>query len=715
MTAVVPAPPRPGPAGPARGDRLGIVVVSFGSADLLRRNLAPARLAGDDVAVVVVDNLSTAANRRDVADLGREQGWHVVAMPDNRGFGAACNAGVAAARELGCRTFLFLNPDAVISAAVVAELHAHSLREPMALISPLLVDSAGAVVFRAARTDLRDGRVRSRPRDADPSVPDPGDWLCGACITVHDDLLTRIGGFDEGYFLYWEDVDLGYRAVAAGGSVVLREDLTAVHDEGGTHGDGRRGRAKSALYYRYNCRNRLAFAARHLDRRRLLRWVLRTPAISWDILMRGGRRQLLHSPGLLRAAVAGTLSGLAVALPALVTGPRPRVRRPALLVAHPGAELYGSDRVLLESVGGLTGTCDVVVALPEEGPLVAELERRGARVVVVPVPVLRRSLLRPAGLLRLVRDAARGLLPALRLVRRAGRDGVLVNTTVLPSWLLLARLAGRRVVCHVHEAEWPGPRAAQRGLLSSLRAADAVVANSRFTRAALTGRLPALAGRVAVVPNPVTGPDAATPARARLDGSVRLLFVGRLSPRKGPDVAVAALRELLDRGVDARLVLAGSVYPGYEWFEAELRAAVTAAGLTDRVDLLGFRPDVGPLLADADVVLVPSVVDESFGNVAVEAVLAARPVVVSALPGLREAAGGYAAVQVVPAGRPAAWADAVERVVADWDAVRAAASADAAAAGARHDPARYRERLADVVRPGTRPAARAERTGVGSR
>jgi GT2 family glycosyltransferase len=693
------APAVPAHGAPARPDRLGIVVVSFGSADLLRRNLAPAGLAGDDVCVVVVDNFSSAENRKDVEDLGRRHGWHVVGMADNPGFGAACNAGVAAARRLGCRTFLFLNPDAVISAEVVAELRAHSLREPMALISPLLVDSAGEVVFRVGRTDLRDGRVRSRPRDADPGTTDPGDWLCGACVTVHDDLLQRIGGFDEGYFLYWEDVDLGYRAVAAGGSVVLREDLVAVHDEGGTHGDSRRGRAKSGLYYRYNCRNRLTFAARYLGRRQLLRWIVRTPAVSWDILLRGGRRQLLESPRLLWAAVAGSLAGLAAALPALVTGPRSRVRRPSVLVVHPGAELYGSDRVLLESVDALTAAADVVVALPGRGPLVGELERRGARVVVCRMPVLRKAVLRPAGMLGLIRDAVLGLRPALRLLRRDGRDGVLVNTTIIPSWLVLARLAGRRVVCHVHEAEWPGPRVARLLLLLPLRAAGAVVANSRFTHDVLTGLLPSLAGRVTVIPNPVRGPDSPPPVRARLDGPVRLLFVGRLSPRKGPDVAVAALRDLLAGGVDALLSLAGSTYPGYEWFEAQLRATVADSGLSDRVEFLGFRPDVAPLLQDADVVLVPSVVDESFGNVAVEAMLAARPTVVSALPGLREATAGFAGVQVVEPGRAAAWAGAVERVIAEWSHFRAAAVSDAEEAGRRHHPARYRELVVAAVRP----------------
>jgi GT2 family glycosyltransferase len=337
MSTLAHTPPAASAARDADGGPIGIVVVSYGPADLLRRNLAAGPPPDRDTRVVVVDNWSKAANRRVVEELGAAHGWRVVGMPDNRGFGAACNAGVAAARELGCRTFLFLNPDATIAPEVVAELRAHSLREPLALISPRLVDSAGAVVFRAARTDLGDGRIRRRPDDAGLHTADPGDWLCGACVVVHERLLERIGGYDEGYFLYWEDVDLGFRAVAAGGTVLLRDDLVAVHDEGGTHGRTE-GPAKTPLYYRYNCRNRLAFAARHLDRRDTLRWMLSTPAVSREILLRGGRRQLVHAPGVLWAAVAGSVHGLGIAARALVTGPGRAARVPAASSSVTGGE-----------------------------------------------------------------------------------------------------------------------------------------------------------------------------------------------------------------------------------------------------------------------------------------------------------------------------------------------------------------------------------------
>ena len=380
----------------------------------------------------------------------------------------------------------------------------------------------------------------------------------------------------------------------------------------------------------------------------------------------------------------------------------PTTPRPPLLVVHPGAELYGADRVLLESAIALSARFTVTVAVPGPGPLVEELRARGVRVEPCPMPVLRNAALRPRGAVRLLADGLRGALPALRLLRRHGVAGVYVSTLTLPSWPLLARLVGRRSLCHVHEAEHSAPRLLRLGMALCPALADRVVANSRFTLDVLAEVAPRLRRRSTVVHNAVRGPGEPVPARAELTGPLQLLYVGRLSPRKGPQVAVATLQELLARGVDARLTLVGSVFEGYEWFADELRRAVDEAGLADRVGFAGFSSDVWPHLSAADVVLVPSVGDESFGNTAVEALLAARPLVVSAHSGLREAAAGYGAVQAVQAGRPGEWADAVQRLTADWGATRAAALADAAEARRRHAPDRYRDELvAEVAALGT--------------
>ncbi|GAA4752555.1 hypothetical protein GCM10023328_39700 [Modestobacter marinus] len=696
--------PVPGPAeraGEATGV-LGLVVVNYGSSRLIEANLAGADPTGPSVRVVVVDNFSSTAERQAVETLTAARGWDLVALPDNRGFGAAVNAGIDAARQAGCVTFLLLNPDASIAPAVVEELRRHSLREPLALLSPRIVTPEGAVFFDGAQLYTDTGRLRGR-RPAGPRSRPGGpveEWLTGACLVVHDDLLRRAGGLAEDFFLYWEDVEFSHRCLAAGGTLTVRSDLVAVHDAGGTQGP-RRGRAKSALYYRYNCRNRLLFAARNLGRRQLLRWVWATPAVSREILLRGGRRQLLHQPGLLLAAVHGSVEGLAVAARALLTRRAGRTGTgtpTAVLVVHPGAELYGSDRMLLESVTGLVEAgAPVVVALPGDGPLAAELRGRGARVETCPTPVLRKSALTPRGALRLAGDLLTGIRPAWRLLRRTGSGPVYVNTQTLPLWPLLARVAGRPVVLHVHEAEDRAPAPVRLALALPALAARTVLVNSEYSRSVLAAVLPRTGARAVLVDNGVGGPPSTEPARSRLSGPVQLAFVGRLSPRKGPQVAVAVLAELVSRGVDARLQLLGAVFPGYEWFEQQLRDQVAGARLTDRVELTGFVPDVWDALARADVVLVPSVLAEPFGNTAVEAVLAARPVVVSACGGLQEAVAGRASAQAVPPEDVVAWADAVERVVARWPDVTADALTDAEEARLRHAPDRYRARVAQLV------------------
>lgn len=691
------------------GARIGIVVVNFGSHRLLADNLAPVDWGEIPVDVVVVDNFSSAGERAAVSGLCSTQGWHLVAMPDNRGFGAAVNAGVRRARMLGARCYLLLNPDATVTPEVVAELRRSSLRQPMALLSPRIVSSSGAVFFDGSRVFLDSGRIRgtagsgttgfSSARRRPVPTGESHEWVSGACVVIHDQLLQRVGPLDESYFLYWEDLDLSHRCLAAGGTLVVRRDLLAVHDAGGTQ-DSPSGAGKSSLYYRYNCRNRLRFAAQHLPRRRILRWIASTPSVTWEILLRGGRRQLVRHPGLACAALAGSAAGLAVALAALL-GVRPSgvPRRPgSVLVVHPGAELYGSDRMAAESVRGLVDSgARVVVVLPAPGPLVRELEDAGAEVRFQRMPVVRKSSLTVRGFALLVRDALVGLVPMWRVLRREGAGGVYVSTVIVPLTVVLARLAGRRVVLHVHEAEHSAPRLVRALLGAPALLAHRVVFNSRYSQDVLCRSVPLSRERTSVVDNGVPGPGAETLPRPELTGPVRLAYVGRLSPRKGPQVAIDALAELVRRGVDARLTLAGSVFAGNEEFGRRLEEQVRAQGLTDRVEFRGFVSDVFGFLQSSDIALIPSVLDEPFGNTAVEAVLSARPVVLSWSSGLREAGQGYGSVQPARPGDVQDWAAAIERVIGDWPQLSTQAVADAAVAARRHDPALFRSRMAGLI------------------
>lgn len=761
-----------------RGVRFALVVVNYGSHALVAANL-PRRAADEAGAkVFLVDNLSTEGERRAVAELCAQRGWVMLPQEGNPGFAAGVNRGVGAAIAEGFEVFVTLNPDATADALTLAALARGVREDPLTVASPLVVRSSGGYDFRGSTVSLRSGRIRTGwvPGDDDEEWK---NWLTGACLAFSRDTFEVLGGLDPRYFLYWEDVDFSRRAVEAGRRLVLREDLCVLHDEGGTH-TAAGSRAKSSTYYYHNCRNRLLFGSR-FHRGTWGGWLMSTPEQTWRIWTRGGRRQLLTSPGGAVAAVRGSIDGMRAARrhggrvrpgagprPAVVAatatdtaapvarggtrpagaaptgvgtrtarragvahgrgrtqavgapgaGTRPAAPRPdphdgprqppvpegklggrTILVAHPSADLYGSDRVLLESVSALCGAgARVVVVLPGDGPLCEELRLRGARVEHCPTPVLRKSHLSPRGLVSLGAEGARGAATAGRLLRALHPDLVIVNTITIPLWLVLARARGIPTLCHVHEAERSISPAVRRGLYAPLLLATRLVTNSRFSLGVLTDTWERLAERTSVLHNGVPGPLRAPEPRASLgEGPVNILYIGRLSPRKGPQVALAAHAHLRDMGHPAHLRLLGSVFPGYEWFEEELHSQVRSLGIADEVEFLGFDTDIWRHFAAADVILVPSTVDEPFGNTAVEAMLARRPLVVSATSGLKEAASGYAAVRRVPPGDVPALARAVVDLVQDWTNVITEVDDDRDLALVRHAPALYRRRFVEEV------------------
>ncbi|MFZ2748788.1 MAG: glycosyltransferase family 4 protein, partial [Propioniciclava sp.] len=234
-------------------------------------------------------------------------------------------------------------------------------------------------------------------------------------------------------------------------------------------------------------------------------------------------------------------------------------------------------------------------------------------------------------------------------------------------------------------------------MYAPLLAARRIIVNSRFSLAVMAQTIPALSARADVILNAVPGPPTPLPPRATLDGAPRLAYVGRLSPRKGVDLIVDALRLLHDAGTPATLDLYGAVFPGYEWYEEELRSLIASGGLQESVTLHGFVDDVWPGLAGADILVVPSRLDEPFGNTAVEGVLASRPVVVSATSGLLEATEGYATARRVPADSARAIAEAVAEIVASWETVLPQLEPARSMAANRHDPGVYGDHVAAVV------------------
>ena len=142
--------------------------------------------------------------------------------------------------------------------------------------------------------------------------------------------------------------------------------------------------------------------------------------------------------------------------------------------------------------------------------------------------------------------------------------------------------------------------------------------------------------------------------------------------------------------------MCGSVFPGYEWYEEQLRERASRTDLAGSVELAGYVHPTWPVLQDSDVVLVPSRV-EPFGNTAAEALLARRPVVASRVQGLAEVVQDGRTGLLVPPDDPRALADAVLRLATDPSLAARLATTGRADAAERFSVERYRRDMAQVL------------------
>ncbi len=188
--------------------------------------------------VVVVDSGSSD----DGVAIARAHGARVVALDGNPGFGAANNAGLAFAEH---EVTVLLNPDCELLDGGLARLAALAGHEDVLLVPRLL--ETDRRVQRSAhplpggpdallpalwppRAMPRALRERFEPWRS--GAPRRVGWAVAACVAARTGLLRRLGPFDPAAFLFYEDLELGLRARAAGVPTVLRPEVRVVHHGG---------------------------------------------------------------------------------------------------------------------------------------------------------------------------------------------------------------------------------------------------------------------------------------------------------------------------------------------------------------------------------------------------------------------------------------------------------------------------------------------------
>lgn len=231
---------------------ISILIVTYNSANEMETCI-PELLeinAACSIEIIVVDNASSDDTPA-VLNTWKNQ-ITIVLNPENMGFGTAVNQGAAISEA---PYILLLNPDAQMTRDVLVSMHEFlEMNSDTAAVGPRLVYPDGhlqpsrgsfpnlfivaAHILKLKRLMPRDDRIvtsrwnilgRFFKQYAPLSDVQDVDYTTGACVLIRKDVFNRIGGFDEDFFLYYEEIDLALRLKESGFRWVFLDTVSVVH------------------------------------------------------------------------------------------------------------------------------------------------------------------------------------------------------------------------------------------------------------------------------------------------------------------------------------------------------------------------------------------------------------------------------------------------------------------------------------------------------
>lgn len=313
-----------------------------------------------------------------------------------------------------------------------------------------------------------------------------------------------------------------------------------------------------------------------------------------------------------------------------------------ILFIHQSADLYGSDRTLLLLLTKLDKTkFNPVVVLPLSGPLQEELEKENIKVVIAPVLKLYRSMFTLKNMALFLKQIKSAVSTLDQLDKEHHFDLIYSNTLAVLLGMMYAKKTGKPHIWHVHEII-VHPKAIAYIFPKLLKKyADVVVCNSNTTKNNLVSRTKKLSEKTMVIYNGLS-PKANNFVKIEKTDigfkpdDIIITLIGRISRLKGHKLLLDTYLNHLDKKENIKLLFVGSPVVGQEYYLEEVEEIIRVNQLGNDVKILPFTKELAPIFDVSDIVVVPSTEAESFGLVALEAMLAQKPVIGSNHGGLTE-------------------------------------------------------------------------------
>jgi len=339
-----------------------------------------------------------------------------------------------------------------------------------------------------------------------------------------------------------------------------------------------------------------------------------------------------------------------------------------ILVIHQSAELYGSDKTLLVLLSKLDRQKFMpVVILPSNGPLKDKLEQENIKVVIAPVLKLYRQMFSPKNMIKLIKGYRQAVKTLDALHKEYKFDLVYSNTLAVLLGMLYAKKRKLSHVWHVHEIIVHPKLIANTFAYLLYKYATVVVSNSYATQNNLTMRQKGLSAKCVVVHNGLDSEGEGVSAENQKaafgfkDTDIVVTLVGRISRFKGHKWLLSTYINNF-KETNIKLLFAGSPVPQQEYYQEELEVLIKEHHLEGNVYILPFTQNMKAVWAATDIAAAPSTEPEPFGLVALEAMLAKKPVIAANHGGLTEIVENHSTGLLVEPGNEQSLANAIKQL-----------------------------------------------------
>lgn len=340
-----------------------------------------------------------------------------------------------------------------------------------------------------------------------------------------------------------------------------------------------------------------------------------------------------------------------------------------ILFIHQSVDLYGSDKTLLLLLSKLDKSkFNPVVILPHEGPLTAALEKENIKVVIAPVLKLYRKMFSPKNMLLFFQQIKKTIATLDALNSEYKFDLIYSNTLAVLSGMIYAKKRGIKHIWHVHEIIVHPKLIAYIFPKLLNHYADIVVCNSNATKKNITDRVSQLESKSIVIHNgiEIDKTDSKISAKADFEyfeTDIIITLVGRINRLKGHKWLLNTFVNYLNKNNNVKLLFVGSPVEGQEYYLEEVKQFITENNIQDKVKILPFTTNLNRIWNSTDIAVMPSTEAESFGLVAVEAMLAKKPVIGSNHGGLTEVVVNEKTGYLVEPNNDEALFDAIQKLI----------------------------------------------------